>query len=58
MNRHVPDYMNSAFAAQGVDAGKLIYAIHTDLDLNGGHSDAYVALDADHLYVLYGRSRW
>ncbi len=57
MKRHVPEYMISAFAAQGLNAEKLIYAIHTDMDLDGGHSDAYVTLDESYLHILYGQEK-
>jgi len=50
----VPGYMKAAFIACGVDAEKLIYAIHTDLTLKGDFSDVYVAVDNINLYILYG----
>ncbi len=54
MKKHIPEYMLSAFSAQGIDTGKLIYAIHTDMALDGSHADTYAALDMENLYVLYG----
>jgi len=50
----VPGYMKLAFAANGIDANKLIYAIHTDLTPEGDFSDVYVAVDNTNLYILYG----
>ncbi|MCL2404001.1 MAG: ABC transporter ATP-binding protein/permease [Defluviitaleaceae bacterium] len=50
----VPGYMKTAFQANGVAADKLIYAIHTDLTLEGDFSDVYVAVDNTHLHILYG----
>ena len=54
MKTHIPEYMLSAFSAQGIDTGRLIYAIHTDMALDGSHADTYAALDMENLYVLYG----
>ena len=50
----VPGYMKAAFLASGVNADSLIYAIHTDLTLEGDFSDVYVAVDNINLYILYG----
>jgi len=50
----VPGYMKSAFMANGVSVDGLIYAIHTDLTLEGDFSDVYVAVDNINLYILYG----
>ena len=50
----VPGYMKAAFQANGVHADKLIYAIHTDLTLEGDFSDVYVAVDNMNLFILYG----
>jgi ATP-binding cassette subfamily B protein len=46
--------MVPALERQGLDISKLLYAIHTDLDPQGGASDVYCALSADTLYILYG----
>lgn len=54
MKTHIPEYMLSAFEAQGIDTRKLIYAIHTDMAPDGSHADTYAALDNDRLYILYG----
>ena len=54
MKTHIPEYMHSAFQAQGIDTRKLIYAIHTDMAPDGSHADAYAALDSENLYILYG----
>jgi len=50
----VPGYMKAALQASGVPVDALIYAIHTDLTLEGDFSDVYVALDNTNLYILYG----
>ncbi|MCL2527774.1 MAG: ABC transporter transmembrane domain-containing protein, partial [Defluviitaleaceae bacterium] len=50
----VPGYMKAAFQANGVKADTLIYAIHTDLTIEGDFSDVYVAVDKINLYILYG----
>ncbi len=54
MKTHIPEYMLSAFQSQGIDAQKLIYAIHADMALDGSHADTYAAIDKEHLYILYG----
>ncbi len=54
MKTHIPEYMLSALKAQGIDTRNLIYAIHTDMALDGSHADTYAALDSEHLYILYG----
>jgi len=54
MERHVPDYMVQTFEAQGIRAADLLYAIHTDMSPDGGYADVYAAVDAKHLYILYG----
>ncbi|MCL2363399.1 MAG: ABC transporter ATP-binding protein/permease [Defluviitaleaceae bacterium] len=53
----VPQYMLDAFAAAGVRVDGLIYAIHTDMAADGDFADAYVAVDATNLYILYGEER-
>ncbi|MCL2508754.1 MAG: ABC transporter ATP-binding protein/permease [Oscillospiraceae bacterium] len=55
MKSPIPDYMAPALRRQGLDVSKLIYAIHTDMDLSGGSADVYCALSADTLYILTGR---
>ena len=50
----VPGYMKLAFQANGIQAKDLIYAIHTDLTLEGDFSDVYVAVDNMNLHILYG----
>jgi ATP-binding cassette subfamily B protein len=46
--------MAPAFARQGLDVSKLIYAIHTDMTPDGSGADVYCALSKDTLYILYG----
>jgi len=46
--------MRTAFEANGISFNDLIYAMHTDMTLDGGFSDAYVAIDKTNLYILYG----
>jgi len=50
----VPGYMKDAFRANGIKVDDLIFAIHTDLTLDGDFSDVYVAVDKSSLYILYG----
>ncbi|MCL1885041.1 MAG: ABC transporter ATP-binding protein/permease [Defluviitaleaceae bacterium] len=57
LDRFVPEYMYTAFAANGVDPNGLVFAIHTDMTLDGDFSDAYVGLDSTNLYILYGVER-
>ena len=57
MKTHIPEYMLSAFTAQGVDTSKLVYAIHTDLTPDGNDSDVYAALSKDTLFILYGEEK-
>jgi len=57
MKSAIPDYMTPAFERQGLDVSKLVYAIHTDMTLNGGSADVYSALSADTLYILTGREK-
>ena len=53
-NKHVPEYMRNAFAANGVNAKGLLFAVHTDMTARGDFSDTYVAVDTENLYILYG----
>jgi len=48
------EYMRSAFTANGINFDNLVFALHTDMDLNSNFSDAYVAIDKQNLYILYG----
>ena len=50
----VPEYMRTAFETNGVPFDKLEFAMHTDMTLDGNFSDAYVAVDKENLYILYG----
>ncbi|MCL2839348.1 MAG: ABC transporter ATP-binding protein/permease [Defluviitaleaceae bacterium] len=50
----IPDYMKGAFAANGVPTKGLLFAVHTDMTIDGDFSDAYVAVDKENLYILYG----
>jgi ATP-binding cassette subfamily B protein len=49
--------MRDAFAAAGVDAGALAYAVHTDMTIDGDFADVYVGVDKANLYILYGEER-
>jgi ATP-binding cassette subfamily B protein len=53
----VPIYMRDAFAANGVPVNDLVFAIHTDMALDGDFSDVYVGVDKTNLYILYGEER-
>ena len=57
METYIPDYMFSAFSAQGIDTSKLIYAIHTDSADKDGYSDVYIAVSRENMYVLYGEEK-
>lgn len=57
MEKFVPHYMLAAFAANGVPTRDLHFAIHTDMTADGDFSDAYVAVDNENLYILYGVER-
>jgi ATP-binding cassette subfamily B protein len=50
----VPEYMRTPFEACGVQFNGLLFAMHTDLTLEGNFCDAYVAADKENLYILYG----
>jgi len=54
MQVHIPEYMRSAFSANGINDKNLFFAVHTDMTLEGDFSDAYVAVDKENLYILYG----
>ncbi|MCL2372282.1 MAG: ABC transporter ATP-binding protein/permease [Defluviitaleaceae bacterium] len=54
MKQHIPDYITQAYIANGVKAEGFLYAIHTDMTIDGGFSDAYVAVDKEKLYIMYG----
>jgi ATP-binding cassette subfamily B protein len=49
--------MAPALERQGIDVSKLIYAVHTDLTLEGNSADVYCAVSADTLYILTGREK-
>lgn len=57
MKRHVPEYMLEVFESQGVDTSGLVFAIHTDMTLNGGFADVYTAVGNGRLYILYGEEK-
>ncbi|MCL2198225.1 MAG: ABC transporter ATP-binding protein/permease [Defluviitaleaceae bacterium] len=57
MTTYVPEYMRSAFAANGVPVKDLIFAVHTDMTLDGDFSDVYVAVCREKLHILYGVER-
>jgi len=52
--KYVPEYMKTAFVANGVPYDRLLFAMHTDLTNEGEFSDTYVAIDKENLYILYG----
>ncbi|MCL2047543.1 MAG: ABC transporter ATP-binding protein/permease [Defluviitaleaceae bacterium] len=53
----LPSYMKPAFSANGVPVDELLFAIHTDMTLEGDFSDVYTAVSRTHLYILYGIER-
>jgi len=53
----VPAYMQNAFAANGVNVDGLLFAVHTDMSIDGDFSDTYVSVDKNNLYILYGEER-
>ena len=46
--------MKAPFEANGISFKNLLYAMHTDMTLDGNFSDAYIAVDTANLYILYG----
>ena len=50
----IPDYMKTVFVANGIPEQDLLFAIHTDMTINGDFSDAYVAVDKENMYIVYG----
>jgi len=48
----VPEYMRSAFAANGVSFGDLVFAMHTDMSMEGNFSDVYVAVGKISTYCM------
>ena len=57
MEAYIPEYMVSAFAAQGIDTTKLIYGVHTDSADISDNADVYIAVSKDDIYVLYGEEK-
>mgnify|MGYP000903922044 FL=1 len=57
METHIPEYMLSAFAAEGIDTSKLIYATHTDSADKDWYSDVYIAVSSENMYILYGEEK-
>ena len=54
MKTYIPEYMLSAFAAQGIDVSGLVYAIHADAVDKSEYMDVYIAVSSDTMYILYG----
>lgn len=57
MKTYIPDYMLSAFEAQGLNTSDLVYAIHTDMTSDGDIADVYTAVSKEKLYILYGEEK-
>lgn len=57
MKTLIPEYMVSPFETQGIDASKLIYAVHADSSDDSGYLDAYLAVSSDSLYILLGEEK-
>lgn len=57
METHMPEYMLSAFAAEGIDTSKLIYATHSDSADKDWYSDVYIAVSNENMYILYGEEK-
>ncbi len=57
MKTYIPEYMLSAFADQGINTSKLIYAIHTDSTHKSGNTDVYTAISSESIYMLYGEEK-
>jgi hypothetical protein len=47
MKTYIPEYMLSAFAAQGIDVSGLVYAIHADAVDKSEYMDVYIAVSSD-----------
>lgn len=54
LTRYMPEYMRDAFAAQGIQSEKVLFAIHTDMDKDGAYADVYTAVTKTELLVLTG----
>jgi len=50
----IAKYITDALAVNGVPTDGLLYAVHTDMTLDGDFADVYVAVDMENLYILYG----
>ncbi len=57
METHMPEYMLSAFAAEGIDTSELIYATHTDSADKDWYSDVYMAVSSENMYILFGEEK-
>ncbi|MDD2431438.1 MAG: ABC transporter transmembrane domain-containing protein [Bacillota bacterium] len=57
MKTFVPEYIISAFAAQGIDTSKFVYATHTDFADKSGYLDSYIAVSNEKMYILYGEEK-
>jgi ATP-binding cassette subfamily B protein len=55
--KSVPDYMKQVFAANGIPVNDLIFAVHTDMTLEGDFSDTYTAVSKENLYIVNGIER-
>ena len=55
MDERVPEYISETYQRRGISP--LLYAIHADMTPEGDFCDAYVALDSEKLYILYGEER-
>ena len=57
MKANVPEYMLQAFSAQGIDTKNFIYAIHTDMTMDGSYADVYTAIDSENIYIVTGEEK-
>lgn len=55
MTPTVPQRMQDAFGAEGIDPSLLLFAIQTDMTPEGDYADVYAALDDKNLYLLFGQ---
>jgi len=57
MKINVPEYILQAFSAQGTNVDNFIYAIHTDMAIDGSYADVYTAIDHEKVYILTGEEK-
>lgn len=49
----LPEYVKHSFDGQGIDTGKIMYSVHSDMK-NGEFIEVWIAFDAENLYIMTG----